>query len=175
MKSRVTPVWFALRFLVCFALLIGAFEASRGTAFERFVVENLILVPSVHVINLMAPQDHAELVGRVITSPRSRLNVTRGCEGIEMFLLLVAAIAAFPASPSYRIFGLMAGSALAYVLSITRLVALHFVLSYSPRAWEALHGLVLPLLPILLVSLFFMHWATRATRARGTDADAHPA
>jgi exosortase family protein XrtM len=163
-RSTKTPLGFALKFIVSFAVLFGVFEASRGSAFERFVVEDLILVPTTDLINVVTPKEHATLVGRVISSPGSNLNVTRGCEGIEMFLLLIAGIVAYPASWKQRTLGLLFGSAIAYGLSVARLVALHYILRYSPSAWEALHGLVLPLGPIILMALFFMLWTARATR-----------
>ncbi len=161
-----TPVGFALLFVVGFAVLFGAFEASRGSAFERFVVEDLILVPTTDLINVVTPNEHAQLNGRVIASPGSSLHVTRGCEGIEMFLLLGAGIIAFPASWKQRVQGLLLGSSLAYALSITRLMALHYILRFSPGAWEALHGLVLPVGPVILMALFFMHWSDRATQPK---------
>lgn len=157
-----SPFAFALKFILYFALLFGAFEASRGSAFERFAVENLILVPTTALINAVTPQEHATRVGRVISSPGSNLNVTRGCEGVEMFLLLIAGILAFPATWKRRAQGLLVGSMLAYALSIARLMALHYILRYSPNAWESLHGLVLPLGPIVFMALFFLRWSARA-------------
>jgi exosortase family protein XrtM len=162
MRSRSTskPLAFALKFVVCFAVLVGAFEASRGSPFEAFVVEELFLVPTTALINVVTPNEPAHLyAGRVISSPGSNLRVTRGCEGIEMFLLLAAGILAFPASWPRRVQGLLFGSILAYVLSITRLLVLHYILRYSPGAWQALHGLVLPLGPIILMALYFMRWS----------------
>jgi exosortase family protein XrtM len=161
--SAASPLAFALKFILYFALLCGAFEASRGSAFERFVVENMILVPTTALINAVTPGEHATLVGRVISSPGANLNITRGCEGIEMFLLLVAGIGAFPASWKRRAQGLLFGSIVAYALSVARLMALHYILRYSPSAWEALHGLVLPLGPIIVMALFFMRWSAHAT------------
>jgi len=161
-----TPAGFALLFIIGFCVSFGAFEASRGSAFERFVVEDLILVPTTDLINIVTPNEHAQLNGRVIASPGSSLHVTRGCEGIEMFLLLVAAIMAFPATWKQRVQGLLLGCMLAYALSVTRLMALHYILRFSPRAWEALHGLVLPLGPIVLMALFFMRWSDRAAQPR---------
>ncbi len=43
-------------------------------------------------------------------------------------------------------------------------MALHDILRYSPDAWEALHGLVLPLGPILLMAIFFMRWTAVGTQ-----------
>jgi exosortase family protein XrtM len=159
-----TPLRFGLKFAVAFALLMGAFEASRGSAFERLLVEDCILVPTVHLINAATPNEHVTLVGRTLSSPGSNLRVTRGCEGVEMFLLLIAAILAFPAGLKCRMRGLLVGAVLAYLLSIARLMALHYILRYSPSAWEALHGLILPLGPTILIALYFMHWSAGAVR-----------
>ena len=169
--TAASPLAFALKFIFYFALLCGAFEASRGSAFERFVVEDLILAPTTALINGVTPGEHATLAGRVISSPGSNLNVTRGCEGIEMFLLLAAGIGAFPASWKRRAQGLLFGSIVAYALSVARLMTLHYILRYSPDSWEALHGLVLPLGPIILMALFFMHWTTRAPLSSGTQSE----
>ena len=126
---------------------MGAFEASRGSGFERFVVEDVILRPTAGLINLIFPTDHVELVGRTFVSGGARMRVTRGCEGVEMFLLLSAAIVAFPASLKHRLKGLSIGFVLAYILSLARLTALVYTLRHAPDAWEALHGLILPLAP----------------------------
>src|ERR1700730_18373122 len=151
------PLRFGIKFVIGFAILMGAFEASRGSAFERFLVEDLILMPTTHLINMFTPNEHVELVGRTLASRGggSSLRVTRGCEGIEMFLLLIAAILAFPASLAQRARGLLVGAMLADGLSVTRLMALHYILRYSPSAWEALHGLILPLGPLILMALYF--------------------
>ncbi|MGO9988175.1 MAG: hypothetical protein ACLQAR_00940 [Steroidobacteraceae bacterium] len=175
MKGTATPLGFALKFIVGFAILMGAFEASRGTAFERFLVEDLILVPTTALINIIPPHEHVELISRTISSPSSRLRVTRGCEGVEMFLMLVAGIVAFPASLKRRAQGLLFGSILAYVLSVARLIALHHILRYSPIWWEALHGLVLPLGPIVVMALYFMHWSAGGTKTASINAQARPA
>jgi exosortase family protein XrtM len=157
-KSPAPTLAFALRFIVYFAVLMGAFEASRGTAIERFLIEDCILKPTMALVHVLAPQEPIQLVGRTISSPTSHLRITRGCEGVEIFLLLLSAIAAFPASSQARVQGLAIGFAVSYLLSVSRLIALYFTLRYSPTAWEALHGLILPVGPIVLVTLYFIHW-----------------
>jgi exosortase family protein XrtM len=164
---RSTSLRFALTFVLGFAILVGGFEAVRGSAFERFVVETVILRPTTALINTLTPQEHVQLVGRTLESPDgSNLRVTRGCEGIEMFLLLIAAVIAFPASPARRLQGLLWGSLLAYVLSIARLMLLHYILRYSPTLWEAMHGLILPLGPVIVLALFFLRWSSSALVTR---------
>lgn len=161
---------FGIKFLAIFAVLMGAFEASRGTGVERFLVEDFILKPTTAVIRAIDPADRVQLKGRTISSSGSRLNVTRGCEGVEIFLLLAAAILAFPASWLSRARGLGLGFLLAYALSMSRLIALHFTLRYLPNAWESLHGFVLPLGPIFLTMIYFMIWSGRETPRRRAGA-----
>ena len=167
-------VGFGFRFALFFALSITAFEASRGTAFERVVVDDLILAPTAYVINIVSPAEHVVLSDRTLISAKgTRLHVTRGCEGIEMFLLLVSAIVAFPATLGHRIRGLLLGFALAYVLSIGRLMALHYVLQYWPAAWERAHGLILPLGPIVLLALFFLRWSSSGPATTVLNRESH--
>lgn len=159
-----SPLRFALTFAFVFAVLMGGFEAVRGSAFERVLVEDVMLRPTVTLLNTVTPRESVRLAGRVLVSPDgANLRVVRGCEGIEMFVLLIAAIVAFPATPAQRLRGLAEGALLAYALSVLRLMALHYVLRYSPSGWEALHGLVLPLGPLLLLALYFLHWTASAT------------
>ena len=68
------------------------------------------------------------------------------------------AAAGIQQSATARAHGFLVGFVVAYALSISRLLALHFTLRYAPAAWEALHGLVLPLGPVVIVGLYFMHW-----------------
>lgn len=168
------PLRFGLTFVIGFALLMGGFEAVRGTAFERFVVETLILQPTTALINTITPHEHVALIGRTLTSSNgASLRVTRGCEGIEMFLLLIAAILAFPASFQRRMQGLLWGSLLAYVLSVTRLMLLHYILRYSPTLWETLHGLILPIGPVVLMALFFLRWSSSPVIPRSSSQATH--
>lgn len=158
-KKLSPTLVFGVRFVLCFGVLMGGFEASRGSTAERLVVENGILQPTVALIEVLDRNGDVHLDGRTIQSPTSRLRVTRGCEGIEVLLLLIAGLLAFPAGWMARLRGLMVGAGIAYVLSVLRLLALHFTLRYSPQAWEALHGLILPLGPIVAISLYFLVWS----------------
>lgn len=146
-----------------FALLAGSFESSRDTRFEVFIVQDLILGPTVWLINVLDPTQRVELVGRTFVSATAQLHVTRGCEGVEMFFLLIAAIVAFPASLERKALGLCTGLVLAYALSVARLVALDYTLRHAPNTWEALHGLVLPLAPVIALAWFFLHWSSAGT------------
>ncbi|HEY4209989.1 MAG TPA: hypothetical protein VGM84_00800 [Steroidobacteraceae bacterium] len=163
MTGKFSPLRFALLFALGFGVLMASFEAARGTVIERWLVTDAVLVPTIALINRITPGENASLIGTAIATSTSRLNVIRGCEGIELLLMLVAAILAYPASGSNRVRGLLIGAVLVDVLSVARLAALHYVIHYSPGFWEISHGLLLPLLPVGLIAVYFMIWTARST------------
>lgn len=169
MSPRVSPLKFALRFAVLFAILMGSFEWSRGSAFERVVVEDGVIAPTAALIRVLTPSEGVQQVGRtLITAPGDtrpvKLNVTRGCEGVELMAMLAAAVLAFPTTGKRRLRGLLQGTAIVYVLSVVRLAILLYALHYAPQSWEIMHGLLLPLVPIVLIALYFLYWSGPTTR-----------
>ena len=161
---------FALRFLVGFVLLVGSFEAVRGTGLERFLVEDLVIRPAAAVIHTLTPGEGVSVQGRTLASPRASLLVTRGCEGVEIVALLIAAIVAYPVSTKQKLLGALAGLMLAYVLSVGRLVALYYAFEYHPESWETVHGAIAPLVPVILVGLFYSRWTNWASATRSREA-----
>lgn len=154
---------FALVFALLFLLLASAFEAVRGTPAEESAVRAVLLQPTATLIDTLTPQERVVVIGRTLKCAQGpSLRVTRGCDGIEMLLLLTAAVLAYPAAWRRRVAGLLLGLPLAGVLAVLRLLVLHYTLRYSPGAWNALHGLVLPLSPVLLLTAYFLRWTNRA-------------
>lgn len=170
MQLRGFPLRFALRFFVSFALLVGGFEAARGTRFERFVIEDLVIRPAAAVIHGLTPGDRVWVQGRMLASAQASLLVTRGCEGVEIVALLLAAIVAYPASAKQRLLGALVGFMLAYVLSVGRLAALYYAFQYQPGSWEAVHGVIAPLVPVILVALFYSRWTVWVAETRASGA-----
>jgi exosortase family protein XrtM len=166
---------FAFIFAGVFALQFAAFEASRGSHFEKIVIEDLVLTPAAALINWLAPAEAVHVDGRSLTTSNSVLRITRGCEGVEMLLLLTAGILAFPASMRHRMRGFCIGLFIVYALTIARLILLHFSLRYSPHVWDLLHGLVLPLGPVLLIALYFLHWSAADSKMAQRAEDLHAA
>jgi exosortase family protein XrtM len=164
--ARSGPGAFALRFALAFGLLMAGFEATRGTDFERFVVDGLFVAPAAATVNVLAPGTRAAAEGRAIASPEARLRVLRGCEGIETILLVVAAVLAFPATWRQRAGGLIVGVVLGYALSIGRLAFLFLSLRYFAATYEWTHGLIAPLVPVGALALFFLAWSGRTGPVR---------
>jgi exosortase family protein XrtM len=173
MPSRRAPLRFALLFLAYFGVMMGAFEATRGTAIEAFAVEGLFLMPTSSIINTATPAEAVRVEGRALRSPRVNLRIIRGCEGVETVLMLVAAVLAFPATWRRRFTGVLVGGSLAYGLSLARILLLYYGLRYSHATYAAVHGLIAPLLPIAFIGLYFSAWSANDGR-RSVAADTAP-
>jgi exosortase family protein XrtM len=175
MTPNTHLVRFACMFAALFGLQFAAFEASRGSYVEKVVVDDLALTPTAALINWLAPAESVRVDGHSLITSDSALHITRGCEGVEMLLLLSAGILAFPASMGHRARGFCLGLVIVYALTIARLVLLHFTLRYSPHAWDMLHGLVLPLGPVLLIALYFLHWSAAGAKPDQRAGPVHAA
>lgn len=161
MQGSISPLRFGLKFALLFLVQFSAYEAARGSPAEESFIHSAVLQPSTWLISIVSPPEIVRIEGRNLVTPNSSLHITRGCEGVEMLFLLTAAILAFPADRGRRAFGLAVGMAVIYALTLGRIAILHFALRYHPDYWDSLHGLVLPLVPVILVAWYFMAWSTR--------------
>ncbi len=98
-EDGLREVWFA-RYLSAYARLAGAFLH--------------LFDPAVHVVG-------REIVGRV------SLAVAKNCDAMDVNILFVAAVVAFPARWSRRALGVAAGTALLTAVNVVRIASLYHV------------------------------------------------
>jgi len=153
---------FVLRFAVGAFALILLFEVVRGAALEQQVFSAVVLKPAALVATAFDPAMPTVVADRRLVSSAVTLNVTRGCEGTESLSLFAAAVLAFPARWRQRLSALAIGTLLIYILSVIRLAALIWVLSEHRDVFDAIHGIVAPLAPLVVVSFYFAAWSARA-------------
>ncbi len=153
---------FAWRFGLAFALLTLGVEVLRQSPLEAALLQTGFLQPAALLLNLLSDGPTVVAADRALSSSLARLNVVRGCEGIESICLSIAALLAFPASAGRRAQGLMLGIALAWTLCVLRLCVLQVTLTKANDWWPAMHGVVAPLLPLVCIGAFMAWWMPRA-------------
>ena len=99
------------------------------------------------------------------------VEIVSGCTGLFVFLILLAATLAFPASWRARVIGLAGGAVLIFVLNQVRIVSLFLVGAKAPRFFEDLHLFVWQGAIIVLVAYYWYAWASRALPS-GKSAEA---
>jgi exosortase family protein XrtM len=155
-----------LVFVVAFFLLQSAFEATRGTAFERLLVHTLTLEPAALLVNLFAPAAGAVAHDASLVGSTARLNILAGCEGVEAILLLAAAMIATGRGWRAACIGITAGTVVVHLVNVLRVGGLYLAAARDRELFAVLHGYVAPVLMIGVAVLMFNAWLARSAVAR---------
>jgi exosortase H (IPTLxxWG-CTERM-specific) len=93
------------------------------------------------------------------------VEVVSGCTGLFVFIILLAAVLAFPASWRMKAAGLAWGAALIFVLNQLRIVTLFLAGARAPWLFEDLHLFVWQGAIVVLIAFYWYAWASRALPA----------
>src|SRR5262249_41466915 len=93
-----------------------------------------------------------------IASSRVTLNILPGCEGTEVFLLLIAGVLAFPAGLPHRVSGLALGLPLAFAMNQVRIAALYAVVRDRADLFNLVHGYLGPAALVICLGAFYWLW-----------------
>ena len=164
-SSKGTWRWIAyvLLFLLIFGVLDYGYYYTRDTAVEHLVIDKLTVRPAVAIVNWVLPTASARASGQTLTSLFGSINITKGCEGTAAMFLLIAAVLPFPARWGAKLFGIVGGVLLMYLLNQLRILAIIISLHSHPSWFGSLHGLVAPTFIVLVGCLFFFAWANAVT------------
>ena len=167
------PLWgSALVFLSVFFILQMGYGASRGSAFEHFVITDLTVVPAAAVIKFLTPAVQVQALGNQLLAPGGGIVVLKGCEGTEIMFMLAAAFAAVVMPWQRRLTGVVLGVLLVFCMNQVRLVALFYVHRSDPTLFNLLHGTVAPIVLIIAVALYVFFWMGNSHAAEEPNAPA---
>jgi len=158
------PVIIILLFLFVFLLLYTGFYFSRGTALEYFAINQLTVAPSTWFINIINGQEIAHQQQHLILSKKAELSILNGCEGFDVIFLMVAAIAAYPLTWKRKLTGAVFGILLMYGLNQIRIVVLFFALQNNTKIFDNLHGIISPIIMIVIGCVFFYIFTRHANK-----------
>lgn len=129
-----------------------------------YVADWLVVAPARWTLAALYPSDGITVAANQISSNRARLNILPGCEGTELFLLLIAGVLAFPTSWRQRLQGLGLGLAIVFVLNQARVAALYAVVRDRASLFELVHAYVAPTALVVCVGAFYWLWTARQPR-----------
>ncbi len=151
-----------LRFFVAFiALLIVLFGLELTPWAQQHLVApwtSALATISASLLTMFDPDVAA--AGKIVRSTANGFAVTieAGCNGVEATIVLVAAMLAFPASWSRRLFGIAAGIVAVQLLNIVRVISLFYLGQWDLRAFEWAHLYVWQALIMLDVLVVWLVW-----------------
>lgn len=137
-------------------MLQMGWNRAGGGPLERWVIDCATVRTSVAIINTLTPHVAAVAHGPSILAASAGVNVRNGCEGTEIFFLLLAALLAYPFTWSVRLLGALAGALYVFLINQVRLVALFYAIRNDPGLFGQLHGVIAPLALVGCTVAFFV-------------------
>ena len=157
--ARPWPGWVrVVIFVLCYAVLQGLYARSSGTAVERLFLEDLGSTPAAYLLGRMQPSLEVRAVGNQVKAPGGGISISNGCEGTDLYFLLVAAFAAAPLGLRMRLAGMGIGLAVAFALNQARIIALFHAFRSDRSLFDLLHTTIAPAILVFAIALYFHAW-----------------
>ena len=148
--------------MALFASLLVLMQFGWGAIHDSSLVRNVInemtVNPAAWMIALISPEIHAQAIGSRLVAPGGGINILNGCDGVDVVLLLVAAMLVAPITPRWRLMGMLTGSGLIYLCNQLRILALFYAYRSDKSLFNLLHGIVAPFLLVLISAVFYFVW-----------------
>ena len=158
--------WAALLlFVLLYAALQAAYQALRGSATGRWLIDAATVAPAATLIGTVFPHDGVLAQGARLVWAGGRLQLLAGCDGFEVLALFVPAVLVAPVAWRRGLAMLVLGTALIWSLNQLRLLALYAAYRHWRDGFDALHAVWGPLVMLSLVFAWFA-WNLRRDPAQ---------
>ena len=157
---------FLIGFPVCLLAGFALLQVPQVDAAIMVFTEGITWA-SAGLIHLLGGQ--AVVVGRILRNPVNGLavEVQNGCNGVNVTVLLWAAILTYPAGWTRKVKGLLAGTAALHILNLIRVISLFYLRQYRPYWFVFAHLYAWESLIVLDTLVVFWIWASRGRRIAG--------
>lgn len=146
--------WLAV-WLVLFVAGLLAYNASYGVT-RGILVHQLQVRPAAWMLGKTLPGVSITAREDAVVSPQLTLELRRGCDGIEAWLLMVTALLAYPGTWRWRARSALWGTLLIYLLNLLRVVSIFHLVRHRPEWFDLVHGLIWQGLMILAACCFVL-------------------
>lgn len=103
----------------------------------------------------------------IFYGPRATVRVIEGCDGVTVFILIVAAVLAFPKPWPQRWAGVLLLVPVLFIINWLRLLVLTLISFYLPDQFHWVHVYLFQPVMILATFVCFIVWIVRAGDGRG--------
>jgi exosortase H (IPTLxxWG-CTERM-specific) len=163
-RKALPQAHFALLFAACFLIGIGLVLLPAGQRIDENFSRLLVRI-SHTAIGICGGAAALEGAGAILRAPGGfAVEMKDGCNGINVTVLLWAAILAFPAPWKLKAYGLAAGSLAIQLLNVTRFISLFYLGQYSAAWFEFAHAYLWETLLVLDTIVVFWLWVGRVSR-----------
>ena len=141
LKLPSRPMGYLALFIGAYVLLEALYFLVPDNILREVVYHYGVVTVSADIIHLITPHEAVAVTANQLRSNTVALEVVRGCDGAGVAFLLIAAMAAFPATWRRKVTGSVMAITLVFVLNQVRIVGLYYLGVY--RAGKGLGELCL--------------------------------
>ena len=162
-----------LRFLLMFLLLqIALFGTEMLQVVQTHVVlpwTSLLADSSGWLLSLF--DSNVDTIGKIVRSTDNgfAISIEPGCNGVEAMIVLLAAIAAFPAPFIYKLKGLAWGFLAIQAMNLLRIISLFYLGQWSETLFDWAHLYIWQALIMLDALIVFLVWIRYLPKKANTD------
>ena len=162
-----------LRFLLMFLLLqIALFGTEMLQVVQTYVVlpwTSLLADSSGWLLSLF--DSNVDTMGKIVRSTDNgfAISIEPGCNGVEALIVLLAAIAAFPAPFIYKLKGLVWGFFAIQAMNLLRIISLFYLGQWSETLFDWAHLYIWQALIMLDALIVFLVWIRYLPKMPNTD------
>ena len=161
------------RFVTIFALtLLALFTLEMLHSVQQAVIQPFTGLLATLSASLIIPFDEAVVAsGRVIehTTNQFAVSIEAGCNGVEATIVLVAAVAAFPATLWQKCGAIVLGFIAIQAMNLLRIISLFYLGQWNLDIFTWTHLYLWPVLIMLDVLIVFLLYLRYLSRVNGDD------
>jgi exosortase family protein XrtM len=159
-------VRFVLLFPLFFVLGQAAYYALRPH--EKFLmIDRFSAGVSSKIINFITPKEKTTVTDNEICSGDFMIAVQKGCDGMDVIILMTAALCALTLGWKRKTAGVLTGVVLIYLANLIRIVGLYFVSKYRLGVFDVMHIYVGQTFIVLIGVVFFLVWINNCEPVHG--------
>lgn len=122
------------------------------------LVRWLQVAPSAFLLETISPGLEVTRLPTALASSRLEMQILKGCDGTEAWLMLVTALVVFPATGTRRLWAVLWGTVLVFGLNQLRIVSLFLVALHRPDWFDLAHGAIWQTVMVVAVAMFVLVW-----------------
>ena len=145
--------WLTLWLILYFATLALYYAAPQVS---RWLVQQLQVRPAAWILQRLLPGTPIWPQEASLCSPTLELELRRGCDGIEVWLMLITALLVFPLNWRARFRGLAWGTLLVFGMNLIRMVTIFQVALKRPVWFVVVHEFIWPTIMVLVAAGFVL-------------------
>lgn len=160
-----------LVFFCLFIVMQQIWLHVANTSFGAWWINDVITQGLASTIALLQAEK-VTVVGSTIIGAYASMNIANGCDGVDMMIMLVAALLSTTLTLRQKLLGALYGLLFLFIINQLRLLLLFSVLQHHRAHFTFTHGMLAPFLMLGATGIFYAWWLASSKKHSANDSSA---